>query len=357
MTSKTAAQQRADAIRVFRDELSRLESEGGLALTPEQRQRLEAHHAALIESFGRSFDIDRTTEEAQLSAGMRIASFLGAIALSASVFYLFQQFWGRLGTPVQVVRLVGAAVLSFVLTVFVSRRDPSGYFTGLAAIVAFACFVLDLAMLGKIFNVTPSPEAFLAWSALAFLLAYQFDLRVLLAAGIVCAGIYVAGRGASLVGVQWSQFIARPENVFVPAAMAFVAPRLISHADRAAFPAVYRGLGLTTAMLAILALAGGGELSYVRIDKDWIESTYQWIGFIVSAAVVWIAIRRGWTESLNLGVLFFVIFLFMKFVDWWWETMPRYLFFLVLGLTSVLIILVLGRLRTAAGDPLRGQPA
>src|SRR5689334_22046372 len=125
MKSKTAAQQRADAIRVFQGELSRLESEGGLALTADQRQKLEAHHAALLAGFDRSFDIDRTAEEAQLSTGMRVASFLGAVAMSASVFYLFQQFWGRIATPLQVVILVGAALLSLILTFAVSRRDPS----------------------------------------------------------------------------------------------------------------------------------------------------------------------------------------------------------------------------------------
>jgi uncharacterized membrane protein len=109
-------------------------------------------------------------------------------------------------------------------------------------------------------------------------------------------------------------------------------------------------------MLAILVLANVGDLSYVRLDEAWIESAYQWIGFIGSAAVVWISIRRGWEESMNLGIAFFVIFLFVKFVAWWWETMPRYLFFLVVALTAVLIIMVLRRLRSAA-TALRGQPA
>jgi hypothetical protein len=51
--------------------------------------------------------------------------------------------------------------------------------------VAFACFVLNIAMLGSIFNITPSDKALLVWAALAFLLAYVFDLRLLLGAAIV----------------------------------------------------------------------------------------------------------------------------------------------------------------------------
>jgi len=45
----------------------------------------------------------------------------------------------------------------------------------------------------------------------------------------------------------------------------------------------------------------------------------------------------------------FCIFLYTKFFDWWWEVMPKYLFFLVLGLCAVLILLVLRRLRRAHG--------
>ena len=41
--------------------------------------------------------------------------------------------------------------------------------------------------------------------------------------------------------------------------------------------------------------------------------------------------------------------MYTKFYDWWWEIMPKYLFFLALGLTAVLTLLILRRLR--AGRP------
>lgn len=357
MTSKIAAQQRADAIRVFREELARLEAEGGLELTAEQRRTMEAHHAALLARFGRSFDIDRTAKQAQLSTGMRAASFLGAVALSASVFFLFRQFWGRIDTPAQVVILVTAAIGSFVGTMAIHRRDPSGYFTNLAAMVAFACFVLDLSMLGQIFNLRASPDAMLMWGALALVLAYECDLPILLGAGILCIGAWIPARIATVFGVYWSQFIERPENLFIPCVAAFVLPLLVSHRNRPTFPPVYRGMGLTAALIAVLVLANVGETSYLRSDVAWIESAYQWVGFAASAVIVGLAVRRGWNESINLGVAFFVIFLFMKFFAWWWESMPRYLFFFILGLTAVLVIMVLRRLRAAADTVIGEQPA
>jgi len=48
----------------------------------------------------------------------------------------------------------------------------------------------------------------------------------------------------------------------------------------------------------------------------------------------------------NTGMTFFVIFLYTKFYDWWWDIMPKYLFFLVIGLSAVLLLIVFKRLRT-----------
>jgi hypothetical protein len=45
-----------------------------------------------------------------------------------------------------------------------------------------------------------------------------------------------------------------------------------------------------------------------------------------------------------------VIFLYTKFFDWWWEWMPKYLFFLVIGLVAILLLLILKRLRTASRE-------
>jgi uncharacterized membrane protein len=76
-----------------------------------------------------------------------------------------------------------------------------------------------------------------------------------------------------------------------------------------------------------------------------IEGGYELAGFAVSALAIWIGARRQWTDTVNTGITFFVNFLYTKFFDWWWDVMPKYLFFLVLGLAAILILLVLKRLR------------
>ena len=42
--------------------------------------------------------------------------------------------------------------------------------------------------------------------------------------------------------------------------------------------------------------------------------------------------------------------------QWWWEIMPKYLFFLVVGLSTVLILLILKRLRQGILRPGKEAP-
>ena len=344
--SRSEAQQRADEIRIFQRELERLEKESVFALTEEQRRAVTEHHSRLLTQYTQTYDIDRDIQAKQLSLGMRIASFLGALALAASVFFLFYQFWGLLSTTVQVATLTLAALGTFAATVWIQGRDSTGYFTKLAAMVAFACFVLNVSMLGQIFNIAPSDKALIVWGALAFLLAYTCDLRLLLATGILCVIGFVSARTGTWSGMYWLYFGMRPENFFPAAVILFLAPQLINHARFAGFAAIYRVFGLLTLFLPVLVLANWAQASYLRFDPAVVKGMYQALGFVGSAAAVWFGARRQWPEVVNTSMTLFVIFLYRKLFDWWWEIMPKYLFFLVLGLTAILFIVVLRRLRT-----------
>jgi uncharacterized membrane protein len=343
--SRTDAQQRVDDIRIFQREFDRLEREKVLSLTDEQKRALTDHHDRLLTQYTQVYDIDRDVQAKQLSLGMRIASFLGALALAASVFFLFYRFWGLLSTTTQVVILLLSAAGTFGATLWIQSRDDSGYFAKLAAMVAFACFVLNISMLGLIFNITPSDKALIPWAALAFLLAYTCDLRLLLAVGILCVVAFISARVGTWSGMYWLDFGRRPENFFAAAAILFLLPQLIDHARFAGFAVIYRVFGLITLFLPALVLANWGQASYLNFDPNIVEGLYQLFGFAGSAGAIWLGARRHWPEVINTGVIFFVIFLYTKFFDWWWEIMPKYLFFLVLGLTAILILLVLRRLR------------
>lgn len=345
--SRIEAQQRTDEIQIFRKELDRLENEGVLKLTSEQRAAVRAHHEGLLASFVQSYDIDRDMRSKQLSWSMRIASFLGALALAASVFFLFYQFWGRFTETAQVAILIGASLGMFAATVWIQGRDATGYFTKLAAMVAFACFVLNIAMLGQIFNITPSDKALLPWAAFALLLAYAANLRVLLAAGIICIIVYTAARFGTWSGMYWIHFGERPENFFPVSLVLFFLPQMVNHRRREDFAPVYRVFAILSLLLPVLILSNWGDISYLTWPAFAVEYFYQIFGFVISATLVWMGLRRQWPEVVNTGVTFFIIFLYTKFYDWWWELFPKYLFFLVIGLTSVLFLFIIKRLRQA----------
>ena len=348
--TKGEAQQRVDEIRTFQRELGRLSEAGILALSPAQSEAIRAHHDALLAGYAKAYDIDADFRSKQLSLGMRVASFLGALALAASVLFLFYQFWGNLGTAWQIGLLLGAAIASFLATLWVQARDSSGYFTKLIALLAFACFVLNIAMLGQIFNITPSDKALLPWAALAFLLAYRCDLRLLLAAGILCVMAYFSARVGEWHGVYWLHFGTRPENFFPAAITFFFLPSLIHREHFREFLPIYRTFGLLALLLPILILSHWGAGSYLDFDRKLIEGGYQVAGFALSAATIALGVRHGWPETINTGITFFVIFLYTKIYDWCWAIMPKYLFFLVVGLVAVLVLLILKRVRQAMAD-------
>src|SRR5262249_144090 len=140
-------------IHAFREELSELRREGVLDFTPDQESRLDSYFEKMLGELASKYDVDVAETGKRLSLGMRIASALGGIALCIALFLFFYRFWGLLTTPPQVVILIGATLAALALTEFAARREKTLYFAGLAALLALASFVLNLYVLGSIFNI------------------------------------------------------------------------------------------------------------------------------------------------------------------------------------------------------------
>ena len=106
---------------------------------------------------------------------MRIASTLGGIAICAAVVLFFMRYWGFLDTPMQVAIVAVLPLLALAGQPNLCRsRERTLYFTGLLALVAFASFVMDLAVLGSIFNINSTERALLAWGTFALLARYRY---------------------------------------------------------------------------------------------------------------------------------------------------------------------------------------
>lgn len=345
--TREQAQLRANRIEAFAQELATLEQEKVLALSAAQQQAVAAHHGSLLRRYREQLDVDTSRQDHQLSAGMRIASVFGAVALSAALFFLFHQFWGYFSWPLQVAIVCGSALASLGLTAWLQPRDHSGYYFKLAAVLAWACFVLNVLLLGHIFNITPSLNALLPWAAMALLLAYQCRVRVLLLAGLLCFGAYVAAQLGEFGGWPWWELDERLE-AFMPLALLVPLAQLPLQRRYSGFAAIYRAVGLSFLLVPVLVLAFFGEASALPWSYWVIERVYQCLALLLCGLSIVIGLRRGWTETTRLGVAFGLLLLAGKLFEWFWEVLPAYLFFLLVGVLAVAVLVLLQRWRRRA---------
>jgi hypothetical protein len=344
------AQERADRIRLLQQELAQPELQEVLVLTPEQNSRFHDWAQTQLHSLANDFDVDTNASQKRASWGMRIASTLGAFAICTAVVLFFLHFWGYLATGWQVSILM---LLPFVMlggAEFAFRRERTLYFTGLLALVSFASFVMNLAVLGDIFNIVSTERALLAWGAFAMVLAYRYGLRLMLAVGLLLLMSYAAAVWTAQLGYRWVDFTDRPELNAALAALAFCVPFRVGnrHPD---FPTVYRLVGSIVFFSCLLYLAESGAASFLPLSSRNIERIYEAAGLVVAAFGIWLGIRRQWNGLVNVSAAFFVIFLYSRLYHWWWDWMPKYLFFAAIGAIGILLVLLF---RKARGRVLKG---
>ncbi len=345
-STAAAAQRKADRIRALREEISGAELRDVLQLTHEQLARFDEWSRNGLQELERQFDVDTTSSQRRVSWGMRIAATLGGFALCAALVLFFLRYWGYLETWQQVAILIATPMLLLATTEFAARRERARYFTGLFGLVALTAFIMNLAVLGSIFNLVPTEGALLPWGVFALLLAYRYGLRLHLAIGIALLTAYAAATVTTLQGNPWNYFAGRPE-VFLPLGLAvFLAPFAIRRSGNTDFDPVCRQVGAVTLLTAILALAESGVPSYLPWDRETIARLYELVGLAVSVGAIWWGIARGWTGTVNTGAVFFTIFLFTRLYHWWWLWMPKYLFFALIGLLAIGLVAAFKNLRT-----------
>ena len=339
------AQELADRLRIFREQLQELERNQVLVLTDEQHTRVDSYLNQKLRDLAAQYDVDTTESQKQLSLGMRIVSALGGLALCAAVFLFFYRYWGTIPTLAQVIILIATPLAGLVAMSVASRRERTLYFTGLISLVVFASFILNLVVLGQLFNIISSPNAFFIWGALAFVLAYSYGLRLQLAAGLMCWLVFLSAMLVSWTGAWWQSFYARPEGFIVGGLLIVGTARLLSHRRYSEFAGTYRLIGLLSIFISLLALWHAGYNSFFPLDPTVVERFYQIAAFACAALTIWIGIRRNLSGTVNLGAASFTIFLFVKFVDWWWDWMPKYLFFFIVGAIAIGLLFAFRRMR------------
>jgi uncharacterized membrane protein len=344
--SRKGAQKRVDRIAVFKAELAELEREGGLTLTPEQRSGLNTHWDRLLSVFREEYSVDATDSARRVSWGMRVASLLGAAALLAAAILFLHRVWGNVPTPVQVLILTAAPLVLLGGTEIAYARRTDLYYVGLLALAAGVTFVVEMSALGTVLNLTDSPQVLLAWGVFALLVAYAYGLCLLLGTGLVLLNVWSAALVLHLWGYHWVAFLDTAQLLLPGAVLVYCIPWLTKGCGPGDFDFVYRLCGAGVGLVALLQLSFAGDLCCGALPPDTVAASYQILGLLLSAAVVFHGLRLGRAGLVNFAALAFIVFLFVRLHSWWWSWMPKYLFFLMIGLIALGLVLVFRRIRS-----------
>ncbi len=343
------AQKRADRIRAFREELSEIERDGALSLTPEQREAVRKYHSGLLGELARAYDVDRSAAERDLSLGMRIVALLGAAALTGAVVLFFLDIWGSLTSSAQVGIAWAAPLVAIAGAAAAARVERTLYFTAILSFLAVGCFVLNVSVLGTVLNAVPSSTPLLVWTLFACLLAYNWDLSWLIALAALSFIGFFASTAVWVSGFPIDVTLERPETIFAPAIAVFGSSMLSLNRTRGGFPVALRRIGLAALFIAMFAVATFGSLSFLPWTAKTVEHFYQLLGFAVAGTAMWIGIRQGWSDTLNMGAAFFGLLLLLEYVDWWWQWLPTSLFFFIVAVTALGCLMLLKRIRARLG--------
>jgi uncharacterized membrane protein len=349
---RDAAQQRADRIRAFRDELTQLSTEGVQLLSAEQAQQLAQHHEAVLAGLRSRFDVDVSESAGRLSRGMQIASFFGALTLTAAIYSLFARFWCDLDLPLQIGLLTLFPMLSLAGVDLAARREPSLYIASIFAAAAYGTFWLAAATTARVLDVPVTVPVLWLGVVFGVALATAYGFRVVLVAALLAVIVALAGTLFTVAGAPWTMTGERLEPAMIAAfGLLLLAPGL--DAASPGFGALTRRVALGVGFLALLVLSSDGGVSVLPLPLRWIEGVYQVLMLLMTIAVIGIGIARRHPDLVNIAAVGLAFFLVSRYVDWFWSLLPRYLFFLLLAVAAFAWLLVLRRLRARVGAPAR----
>lgn len=338
------AQRRVNRIRAFRAELDALLSSGAVTLTDEQRDAIEHWHDGLLRTLSAHHDVDRTDSAGRLSRGIQIASFFAAVALTAAIYSLVSRFWGRLDLPLQATLLCAFPLMALVGVELAAQRERSLYIASIFALAAFGTYWLAVGELSVLLNVPLTPPAIFGGALFGLGLALPYGFRLIFAGGLVALLVAVAGMAFQVAGMPWVLTAEHPEVLTLTALLlALLAPRL--QPVNPPFAAVLRVVTLAIGFLGLLLLSTAGRASVLPLPAAVIQAIYQAVMLVLCVAALVVGVRKQWMETVYVSAGALTLFLFVRFVDWFWEALPRYLFFLLLAAIAFGWLLVLRRLR------------
>lgn len=348
MSDRDAAQQRVDRIRAFRAELEALRAAGVSPLSDEQHGAIAAYHDRLLARLTAEFDVDATDAAGRLSRGMRLASFFAAVTLTGAVYSLVSQFWGRFDLPLQATLLCAFPLMALVGVHLAAERERTLYVASLFGLVAYGTFWLAVWVLTDTLNIPLTPIWLWAGVLFGLSLALAYRFRLILAMTLGTLIIALSGSLFAAEGHPWTATFERLDALMIAAfASTLLAPQL-APLDRG-FAPVTRLVGAGAGLLALVVMSSVGDASRLPYADHTIEWIYQAVFLVVSVSLLVAGIRRGWRETVQASACGLTIFLLVRYADWFWDALPRYLFFSILAIVAFGWLAALGRLRRRLG--------
>jgi hypothetical protein len=334
---------RARQVLAWRDEEAALAREGVVHAGDSTLAAVRAHHDALLAGFAAAGNVDLTREEERLSAGMRLATLLGAAALSIAWAMLASSLWNDLGSGAKLAMVWVPALALLPATGFAALREPSGYIANIVGTVGTIAMAVAGFATFDLYEVDSPRLPFLLFGAYGLFLAYRYRLVLPLLVAIVGAGAFVWSLEAMLLRSPVNDTFEHLEPLILVGLAAYLVGAM-RRSDPPAFSLVWRLSGIVAMVFPLLMLG-------LTTDGSWFgsghtsELLYQLVGLLAFVAMVWIGLKRDDVILARGGATALVLFLFFRMVDWFWEAIPDWLFFLLMGGLAFAVLLVLRAVR------------
>ena len=115
------------------------------------------------------------------------------------------------------------------------------------------------------------------------------------------------------------------------------------------FESAARHTGLVLWLGSLLLLSNARGFSLLAFDPSTSLAVYQVVFVVVALALLWRALRAGDGPGVTIVAGMLALFLFVRYVDWFWDLLPAWAFFLVIAAAAFASIGLLRRVRRHAG--------
>lgn len=344
MADRLEAERRVRQVHAFRRELDALAAAHVLQLTDEQRAAVDTYHDRLLTRLAREHDVDRSDAARQLSAGMRLTSFFAAVALLAAIFSLVAHFWSRFDLPLQAALLCAFPLMALVGVELSARRERTLYVAAIFALVACGTYWLAAVVLSERLTVPLTPPVVWGGALFSVALSLPYGFRLVWALGLLAMLVALAGTVFQAAGMPWTQAFEHVEVLTLAAALMVPVAAQIARVIPM-FGAPTRLVAWLLTLAGLLVLSTAGTQSLLPLSDSLTEILYQALTTTACLTAMVLGIHGRQRETVTVAATAFSLFLLIRFVDWFWTAIPRYLFFLLLAAMAFAWLAALRRLR------------